>query len=164
MSARALSLLYRRMATPRQQRLFRKPQQLQHQQQRTLTRVSTIRAEDGWHGDENIVIEPPRKKRDETVDQLRSRLQYQSRKRGIKENDLIFSTFCNAYLHGLTEDQLKRYDTILNDHGNEWDMYNWITAKDVRTTAPPSSCNLLPLPPVPLNFVCLHAFFLYFFL
>eukprot|EP00048_Salpingoeca_helianthica_P013030 m.194324 g.194324 ORF g.194324 m.194324 type:complete len:138 (-) comp15449_c1_seq4:57-470(-) len=79
---------------------------------------------------DTIVVRPRRELRvKETTDQLRSRLLFQSRKRGIRENDLIFSTFSGKYLESLTEKQLKEYDTILNDHDNEWDMFYCLTKK-----------------------------------
>eukprot|EP00038_Savillea_parva_P005873 m.160400 g.160400 ORF g.160400 m.160400 type:complete len:163 (-) comp11942_c0_seq1:1149-1637(-) len=66
----------------------------------------------------------------ETVDQLRSRLVYQSRKRGIKELDLLMGTFAHSELHKFSEAELREYDVILNDHGNEWDMYKWLVGKE----------------------------------
>lgn len=37
----------------------------------------------------------------------------------------LCSTFAKIYLSAMTEADLKEYDIILNDHDNEWDMYNW---------------------------------------
>ena len=48
---------------------------------------------------------------------------YQSRKRGIKENDLIMGTFAHEFLHTFEMEELVEYDMILNEHDNEWDMY-----------------------------------------
>ena len=33
----------------------------------------------------------------------------------------------------MTVDELKEYDTILNDHGNEWDMFAWAARTKVRS-------------------------------
>ncbi|EDQ92312.1 uncharacterized protein MONBRDRAFT_35418 [Monosiga brevicollis MX1] len=78
-------------------------------------------------GDEVVIrpYRPPRKP--ENDDQLRARLVYQARKRGIKENDLIFSTFCHKYLDQLSRPQMEQLDIILNEHDNEWDMFNWLS-------------------------------------
>lgn len=38
------------------------------------------------------------------------RLLYQSRKRGMLENDLILSTFAHKYLNKLNEKQIDEYD------------------------------------------------------
>eukprot|EP00729_Bicosta_minor_P011404 gene11404-19558_t len=63
----------------------------------------------------------------EDLEKLRARLLYQSRKRGIKENDLIMGTF---FLHTFDFETLKEYDVILNEHDNEWDMYNWMVGNE----------------------------------
>lgn len=46
----------------------------------------------------------------ETIETQRSRLLYQSRKRGMLENDLILSTFAAAQLNKMTKQQLDAYD------------------------------------------------------
>jgi len=62
----------------------------------------------------------------EPVEKKRARLLWQSRKRGIAENCLLFGTFSQKYLDSLTEEQLVTYDRILNDYVNEWDLYYWM--------------------------------------
>merc|ERR1711872_464457 len=62
----------------------------------------------------------------ETTKDKKSRLLWQSRKRGISENCLLFSTFCQRYLHELSEKDLQDYDNLLNDYNNEWDIYYWM--------------------------------------
>lgn len=59
----------------------------------------------------------------------------QSRKRGILESDLLLSTFADAYLGGMTEQQLKQYDSFLDE--NDWDIYYWATQepKEAEKTA-----------------------------
>ena len=59
----------------------------------------------------------------ETVEEMRRRLLYQSRKRGILEADLLLSTFFNKYKDQLTSDQLRVYDRLLDE--NDWDLYYW---------------------------------------
>eukprot|EP00047_Mylnosiga_fluctuans_P005939 m.243744 g.243744 ORF g.243744 m.243744 type:complete len:144 (+) comp14301_c0_seq1:23-454(+) len=76
-----------------------------------------------------FVVQPSRAPRNESVDAMRARLLFQSRKRGIRENDLIFSTFSRKYLAGMSEAELREYDSILNDHDNEWDMFYCLTGK-----------------------------------
>eukprot|EP00049_Salpingoeca_infusionum_P010509 m.180921 g.180921 ORF g.180921 m.180921 type:complete len:156 (-) comp14660_c2_seq2:2344-2811(-) len=79
--------------------------------------------------EQNITITPPKEKKDEDKETMRKRLLYQSRKRGIRENDLIFSTYASKYLDTMQGDELKAYDVILNDHDNEWDMFYWLTGQ-----------------------------------
>ncbi|XP_067129781.1 succinate dehydrogenase assembly factor 2, mitochondrial-like [Centruroides vittatus] len=68
-----------------------------------------------------------KKNEDQTV--KRSRLLYQSRKRGMLENDLILSTFADKYLHTFNERQLNLYDELINLPSNDWDLYHWLTGK-----------------------------------
>jgi len=68
-------------------------------------------------------------KEGEPLEQKRSRLLYQSRKRGTAENCLLFGTFSAKYLSSLTEDQLNSYDRLLNDYLNEWEIYYWLVGK-----------------------------------
>ena len=35
------------------------------------------------------------------------------------------STFAKVHLADMSRDELQQYDTILNEHDNEWDMYAW---------------------------------------
>ncbi|KAI4459544.1 protein emi5 mitochondrial [Holotrichia oblita] len=67
---------------------------------------------------------------DETIEKQRSRLVYQSRKRGILENDLILSTFAAAQLNKMTKQQLDAYDKLINTARNDWDIYYWMTGKE----------------------------------
>lgn len=48
----------------------------------------------------------------ETIETLRARLVYQSRKRGTLENDLLLSTFSQDHLNFMTEVELKEYDKV----------------------------------------------------
>ena len=66
----------------------------------------------------------------EDPDIMRARLLYQSRKRGIRENDLLLSSFANIYLDFMTPDQLKQYDNILNAVDNEWDLYKYMVGSE----------------------------------
>ncbi|XP_076471114.1 succinate dehydrogenase assembly factor 2, mitochondrial-like [Babylonia areolata] len=63
----------------------------------------------------------------EDIDLMRSRLLYQSRKRGMLENGLLLSTFAGQFLDKLTAPQLKMYDTLINKPSNDWEIYYWMT-------------------------------------
>lgn len=66
------------------------------------------------------------------IDLMRSRLIYQSRKRGILENCIIFTTFADKYLNTFDSAQLQKYDALINSSFDEWDLYAWaIGAKPV---------------------------------
>lgn len=60
---------------------------------------------------------------------LFDRLIYQSRKRGMLENDLLLSTFASKYLKTMTAEQVQQYDTLINKPSNDWDIYYWATNK-----------------------------------
>lgn len=53
------------------------------------------------------------------------RLLYQSRKRGMLENDLLLSTFAAKFLKTMSAHQIEMYDTLINKPSNDWDIYNW---------------------------------------
>lgn len=81
------------------------------------------------HEEHVVILRPMPERAEETTDieRLRSRLLYQSRKRGIKENDLLMGTFAHNHLQDFNRKELEEYDTILNNHDNEWDMYYWMS-------------------------------------
>jgi len=62
---------------------------------------------------------------DSELDLMRSRLIYQSRKRGILENCIIFTTFADKYLKTFNVEQLQKYDALINSKFDEWDLYAW---------------------------------------
>lgn len=55
---------------------------------------------------------PPLPRPNESVDTLRARLLYQTRKRGTLESDLLLSTFGNEWLSKMDEDELKEFDKV----------------------------------------------------
>ncbi|XP_054153479.1 succinate dehydrogenase assembly factor 2, mitochondrial-like [Oppia nitens] len=77
--------------------------------------------------------EPPipssHRQRHESIDMKRKRLLYQSRKRGILENDLILGTFAAKYLKQFSDEELDLYDTIINLPSNDWELYYWSVGK-----------------------------------
>lgn len=76
---------------------------------------------------------PPIPRSSEDLPTLRSRLQYQSRKRGILETDLLLSTFADKYLPEMTREQLLEYDKFLDE--NDWEIYYWCTQVSPSTSA-----------------------------
>lgn len=58
------------------------------------------------------------------------RLLYQSRKRGMLENGLLFSTFADKHLEKLNGELLNQYDKLINEPSNDWDIYYWLTGKE----------------------------------
>jgi len=62
---------------------------------------------------------------DNRMDLMRSRLIYQSRKRGILENCIIFTTFADKHLKTFDRAQLQKYDALINSKFDEWDLYAW---------------------------------------
>jgi succinate dehydrogenase assembly factor 2 len=62
----------------------------------------------------------------ESVESKRSRLLYQSRKRGILENDLLFAAFAAHSLPTMSENELAEYDVLLHQE-NEWEIFGWVT-------------------------------------
>ncbi|KAJ3665352.1 hypothetical protein Zmor_000850 [Zophobas morio] len=77
--------------------------------------------------DPNILIPKPKQRDNEPLEQRKARLLYQSRKRGMLENDLLLSTFINKHLNSFTETQLEKYDNLINGPSNDWDIYYWAT-------------------------------------
>ncbi|KAI8323603.1 DUF339-domain-containing protein [Martensiomyces pterosporus] len=63
----------------------------------------------------------------EDLDTMRRRLQYQMRKRGILETDLLLSTFASEHLGSLTREEMAELDTLLSNI--DWDIFYWATEK-----------------------------------
>ncbi|KAJ2514447.1 Succinate dehydrogenase assembly factor 2 mitochondrial [Coemansia sp. RSA 2049] len=78
-------------------------------------------------------LERNRPRGTEDISTTRRRLQYQMRKRGILETDLLLSTFASEHLHALTPSELADLDSLLGHI--DWDIFYWATNK----TAPPES-------------------------
>ena len=60
----------------------------------------------------------------ETIENTRKRLHMRSMRRGIKEMDLILSTFAADNLAGMTDTELALYDARLSE--NDHDLYGWV--------------------------------------
>ncbi|KAJ2664325.1 Succinate dehydrogenase assembly factor 2 mitochondrial [Coemansia sp. RSA 1200] len=78
-------------------------------------------------------LERNRPRAAEDINTTRRRLQYQMRKRGILETDLLLSTFASEHLHALSPSELADLDSLLSHI--DWDIFYWATNK----TAPPES-------------------------
>lgn len=65
----------------------------------------------------------------EKTEVKRRRLLYQSRKRGMLENDLLLSNFASVYLPKMNEKDLDLYDKLINTPSNDWDLYYMATGK-----------------------------------
>ena len=59
---------------------------------------------------------PPLPRPNESVDTLRARLLYQTRKRGTLESDLLLSTFGHEWLAKMTEFELREFDKVRQFH------------------------------------------------
>jgi succinate dehydrogenase assembly factor 2 len=68
-----------------------------------------------------------KKRAGESLEEKRSRLMYQSRKRGTAENGLLVGNFSAKFLPGMSERELDEFDQIINELHNEWDLYYWMT-------------------------------------
>ncbi|KAI6196960.1 putative syntaxin-3 [Aphelenchoides besseyi] len=63
------------------------------------------------------------------IETLRSRLLYQSKKRGILENDILIGGFAENQLGELNEKEMREYDRVINGEHMEWDLYYYISGK-----------------------------------
>lgn len=76
--------------------------------------------------DNNVVIQvKPIERKGESLANMRKRLVYQSRKRGILETDLLLSRFADKYVDKLDESLLHEYDKFMDEL--DWDIYYWVT-------------------------------------
>ncbi|XP_016967771.1 succinate dehydrogenase assembly factor 2-B, mitochondrial [Drosophila biarmipes] len=64
---------------------------------------------------------------DEPLETRKQRLLYQSRKRGMLENDLLLSTFVAKHLRDFNAAQTAEYDQLINGVSNDWDIFYWAT-------------------------------------
>ncbi|XP_033247202.1 succinate dehydrogenase assembly factor 2-A, mitochondrial [Drosophila miranda] len=64
---------------------------------------------------------------DEPLETRKQRLLYQSRKRGMLENDLLLSTFVAKHLRDFSAAQTAQYDELINGVSNDWDIFYWAT-------------------------------------
>lgn len=67
--------------------------------------------------------------KNEPLEVKRRRLLYQSRKRGMLENDLLLSNFASKYLANFNPKDLDLYDKMINTPSNDWDLYYMAVGK-----------------------------------
>ncbi|XP_053684507.1 succinate dehydrogenase assembly factor 2, mitochondrial-like isoform X2 [Sabethes cyaneus] len=84
--------------------------------------------------DKSIPIPVYKEKQNEPLHLQKSRLLYQSRKRGMLENGLLLSTFAAKHLDAMNAQQTKLYDSLINTPSNDWDIFYWATG--VKPTPP----------------------------
>jgi len=68
-----------------------------------------------------------RQYKDEPRETKAKRLLWQSRKRGISENDLLLSTWFKEAEPTLSDEDLDVYSDLINGEVNEWDLFYWIS-------------------------------------
>lgn len=89
-----------------------------------------INAARGLHYGEFDPIKPAgsdSKSSDEDSATKTRRLLWQSRKRGISENDLLLSTWFERNHKNMSEEDMDEYDRLINAQVNEWDLFHWIS-------------------------------------
>ncbi|KAF8384517.1 hypothetical protein PRIPAC_73659 [Pristionchus pacificus] len=59
----------------------------------------------------------------------RARLLYQSKKRGILENDILLGEFAETNLGLMDATTLDEYDKMINGEHMEWDLYYYLSGK-----------------------------------
>ena len=62
-------------------------------------------------------------------DTRRKRLAFRSRHRGTRESDLILGRFADSHLADFDEDQLDRYEALLECA--DADLFDWITGRAI---------------------------------
>ncbi|KAF9513166.1 hypothetical protein BS47DRAFT_1372598 [Hydnum rufescens UP504] len=80
--------------------------------------------QDSIHQD---LLPDPIPRPNESLDSLRARLNYQSRKRGTLESDLLLSTFAKERLPTMTRAELEQFDKLMDEP--DWDIYYWAINK-----------------------------------
>jgi antitoxin CptB len=63
----------------------------------------------------------------EAPDIRRKRLLFRSWHRGTREIDLLLGSFAEQHLAGMSEDQLTRYEVLLEE--NDAALFDWITGR-----------------------------------
>uniref|UniRef100_A0A8C3UYN4 Succinate dehydrogenase complex assembly factor 2 n=1 Tax=Catharus ustulatus TaxID=91951 RepID=A0A8C3UYN4_CATUS len=73
-----------------------------------------------------IPLPPWQERPDEPLETKRARLLYESRKRGMLENSFQVLSLTEN-LARMNKEQLNRYDRLINEPSNDWDIYYWAT-------------------------------------
>lgn len=64
----------------------------------------------------------------ESLENRIKRLKMRSMRRGIREMDLILSTYAERHLDAMDEAGLDRFDALLEE--NDQDLYAWVTGRE----------------------------------
>ena len=67
------------------------------------------------------------------LDIRRKRLKFRAWHRGTREADLLIGSFADARLDGFSEEQLDRFEALLEVA--DPDLYNWITGREAAPAA-----------------------------
>ncbi|CAI4222757.1 unnamed protein product [Auanema sp. JU1783] len=59
----------------------------------------------------------------------RAKLLYQSKKRGILENDILLGEFAEKNLQSMNKQALDDYDKLINGDHMEWDLFYYLSGK-----------------------------------
>jgi antitoxin CptB len=62
------------------------------------------------------------------LDIRRKQALFRAQRRGFKELDLVFGAFADIHLERLSEDQLDRFEALLNVP--DWQIYDWIAGHE----------------------------------
>ena len=62
------------------------------------------------------------------MDARRKRLKFRSAHRGMQETDLLLGRFAESHLESLNEEQLDRFEALLEENDN--DLFNWISRRE----------------------------------
>jgi succinate dehydrogenase assembly factor 2 len=73
---------------------------------------ATAREPDVDLSDPNLPFPDPLPREGESIENLRARLLYQTRKRGTLESDLLMSTFGQEHMPSMSEAELKEFDKV----------------------------------------------------
>jgi len=68
-------------------------------------------------------------------DPRRKRLLFRSRRRGTRETDLLLGRFAERHIGALSDDQLDRYEALLERTDRE--LFDWILGRE----SPPPECD-----------------------
>ena len=64
----------------------------------------------------------------DSLDPRRKRLLFRCCHMGMVENDLLFGRFAKARLHHLSEEQVGRFEKLIEQGDN--DLFNWVSGKE----------------------------------
>lgn len=69
----------------------------------------------------------PTDARDDSLEPLRKRLRFRAHHMGMHENDVLFGSFADAWLHRFDHEKLEQFERLLAENDN--DLYDWVTGR-----------------------------------